>query len=121
MIQVLVLMQIYCIAYATPPTQQASFNGDRALEATIKLYIGLNHADSDYNVAWEMLMNFTELDEFPSYYQVKMKTTKQSRVEPIILDMCINSCIGFTGPFLHLSHCSECGELHYDTALLQDT
>jgi len=104
-----------------PLTQPASFEGDRALEAAIKLYIGLNHADSDYNVARETLMNFTQLDEFPSYYQAKMKTTELSGVEPVVLDMCINSCIGFTGPFHHLSHCSECGESRYDTTLLQDT
>ena len=104
-----------------PPTYPASFNGDKALEAAIKLYIGLNHLDEDYNVARETIMSLDDLDEFPSYYQAKKKTMELSGVQLVILDMCINSCVGFTGPFFHCLHCPECGESHYDIALLQDT
>jgi len=59
-----------------PPTYPASFDGDRSLEAAIKLYIGLNHAGSDYHVTRETFMSFNSLDNFPSYYQVKKKMFK---------------------------------------------
>jgi len=69
----------------------------------------------------ETFMSFNDLDKFPSYYQVKKRTVELSGVQPVVLDMCINSCVGFTGPFFHHLHCPECGESRYDAALLQDT
>lgn len=29
-------------------------------------------------------------------------------------DMCIYSCVGFTGPFSGLTHCPECGKCRYE-------
>ncbi|KAL4061833.1 hypothetical protein J3A83DRAFT_4114232, partial [Scleroderma citrinum] len=84
-------------------------------------YIRLNHLDSNYNIAWETLMNFSVLDKFHSYYQVKMKTTELSGIEPVIRNMCIDLCVGFTGPFSDLSHCPKCGESCYNAAVLWDT
>lgn len=28
--------------------------------------------------------------------------------------MCVNTCVGFTGPFADIEHCPECGESRYD-------
>jgi hypothetical protein len=35
-------------------------------------------------------------------------------VVPIIHDMCINGCIGYTGPFSELEICITCGQKRYD-------
>ena len=29
-------------------------------------------------------------------------------------DMCINSCLAYTGPYKHLEICPECGEPRYE-------
>jgi hypothetical protein len=36
---------------------------------------------------------------------------------PIIHDMCLNSCLAFTGPFINDDRCSECGEEHFDPVM----
>ena len=44
-----------------------------------------------------------------------------SGVLPIIHDMCPNSCITYTGPFLRLAVCPECNEPQYDQLKLVES
>jgi hypothetical protein len=37
---------------------------------------------------------------------------------PLDVDMCVNTCLAFTGPFDHLKTCPTCGESHYDPFIL---
>jgi len=47
-------------------------------------------------------MEFNDLEEFPSLYQVKKIVQEMSGIEAVVHDMCVNSCVGFTGPFSDL-------------------
>ncbi|KAF8177748.1 hypothetical protein K438DRAFT_1288561 [Mycena galopus ATCC 62051] len=49
-----------------------------------------------------------------SYHLVKKLVADLSGIEPIIHDMCINSCLGYTGAFHDLEACKYCGEPRYD-------
>ncbi|KAH7916883.1 hypothetical protein BV22DRAFT_1027281, partial [Leucogyrophana mollusca] len=66
-------------------------------------------------------MDFNDVDDFPSHYQVKKLITELTGIEPIICDCCINTCIGYTGPFSQLDHCPTCGEARYDQEKLLET
>lgn len=56
--------------------------------------------------------------ELPSLHQIKKIVAELSGVEEMMHDMCINTCVGFTGPFGDLQHCPECGEAQYDQEVL---
>jgi hypothetical protein len=49
-----------------------------------------------------------------TYHKVKQLVAELSGVVPILTNMCINSCIGYTGPFVDLECCPMCGQDHYD-------
>ena len=42
-----------------------------------------------------------------------------SEIEPIVNDMCVESCIAFTGPFSKLESCPKCSEPKYDQFCLE--
>lgn len=67
-----------------------------------------------YNAVKAALEQHPELTiQIMSYYKVKTLLQKLSRVVPLIHDMCIKSCIGFTGPYKDLESCPHCGKHRY--------
>jgi len=50
-----------------------------------------------------------------TYYRVKRLVSELSGMVPILTDMCINSCISYTGPFAELTNCLMCGQDRYET------
>ncbi|KAG6878843.1 hypothetical protein C0992_007238 [Termitomyces sp. T32_za158] len=54
-------------------------------------------------------------DPYLSYYQVQRRVKLITGVTQIMHDMCIGSCVGFTGPFDLLNACPECSEPRYHT------
>ncbi|KAH9174053.1 hypothetical protein EDB89DRAFT_1849365, partial [Lactarius sanguifluus] len=49
-----------------------------------------------------------------SYYKTKRLIAELTGIESIVHDMCINSCIAYTGPFSELDSCPTCSEARYD-------
>ncbi|KIJ06008.1 hypothetical protein PAXINDRAFT_92621 [Paxillus involutus ATCC 200175] len=98
-----------------PPMEPLSIEGDKVLEAAIKLFLGLPNANRDYNTTRQTFMEFNNCSEFPSLSQVKDIVTILSGIEPATHDMCPKSCMAFTGPFVDFGHCAECGESRWKT------
>ncbi|KAG2758150.1 hypothetical protein P692DRAFT_201693416, partial [Suillus brevipes Sb2] len=80
----------------SPPVHTVSLSDDKTIEAAIKLYLGMNHADINYDNARRTFMEFNDLDEFLLLYQVKKIIWDINGVKSIVHDMYINLCIGFT-------------------------
>ena len=57
--------------------------------------------------------------DLPSYYKAKRLVADLSGVEPLVHDMCVNSCIAYTGPFLESESCLVCSQPWYDQFRLQ--
>lgn len=53
-------------------------------------------------------------EDIPSYHQIKKYVAELSGVCSIEHDMCVKSCIAYTGPFKELQMCPECGEPRFD-------
>ncbi|KAM6490434.1 hypothetical protein JOM56_014107, partial [Amanita muscaria] len=53
-------------------------------------------------------------DKFYSFHQMKRCVEQISGIVPITHDMCINSCIAYTGPFSSLDRCTICSEPRYE-------
>lgn len=62
----------------------------------------------------DALIRYNPAEPILSYDIVKRRITEISGVAPIQEDMCINTCIAFTGPFSELDICPECAEPRYD-------
>ncbi|KAG1718556.1 uncharacterized protein EDB91DRAFT_1036891, partial [Suillus paluster] len=75
---------------------------DPELRLAICLYLALNNADNDYTKAVSAINEYNDA-ELPSHHQSQI-----TGVEEMKHNMCINTCIGFTGPFASLNHCPEC-------------
>jgi hypothetical protein len=52
-------------------------------------------------------------DPFLSFWQVKRRVEQLSGVVPIFYDMCLDTCVGFTGPLVDRDCCPMCGKNRY--------
>ncbi|KZT32395.1 hypothetical protein SISSUDRAFT_994105, partial [Sistotremastrum suecicum HHB10207 ss-3] len=48
-----------------------------------------------------------------SLYLVEEKVRKTTGVNPLMHDMCVDSCVAFTGPFAGYEQCPECNQPRY--------
>ena len=56
-----------------------------------------------------------------SYNQIKCRVKDLTGIIPIQDDMCVNSCMAFTGPHKHLETCLKCPEPRYDPIILKSS
>jgi hypothetical protein len=90
---------------------------DPDLRLSLDLFISVeNSSQETYMSARRAIMRRHPEDEILTYDQVKHRVAQLSGVFPLVFDMCINSCMAYTGPFSKLDACSMCGESRYDAA-----
>ncbi|KAE9384944.1 hypothetical protein BT96DRAFT_982179 [Gymnopus androsaceus JB14] len=94
-------------------------NPDHRLSLDIFLAI-TTAAEQTYNSIRAAILCRHPESEILTFYKVKKLVTQLSGVTPIYRDMCVNSCMGFTGPFSDSEHCAHCGEARYKV-LSEDT
>lgn len=89
--------------------------GDRTLRLSIDIYLALDNASQCHydGVCRAILQSLPDVKTL-SYHEVKQKIAEITGVSAIKHDMCINSCIGYTGPFSSLERCPECLQPRYD-------
>ena len=56
-----------------------------------------------------------------SYYRVERRTRDLTGLVFWEHHMCVNSCVGFTGPYSHLESCPRCGEPRYKQKDLEES
>jgi hypothetical protein len=88
---------------------------DEQTQISLELFSALAaHPKSAYEEA-RRVFNKTRPDSpLHSYWVVKSRLEKLSGITQIETDMCLKSCIAFTGPFADLERCPECHESRYD-------
>ncbi|KAL7279560.1 hypothetical protein ACG7TL_005959 [Trametes sanguinea] len=102
------------IQHIRNPTNTPFAIDDPDVLLSIKIYLGTTNASEDtYNMIREAIM-----DRFPgviilTLYKVKKAVEDFTGVVGQKNDMCINSCIGYTGPYAHLERCPKCGQDRY--------
>ncbi|KIK76385.1 hypothetical protein PAXRUDRAFT_18260 [Paxillus rubicundulus Ve08.2h10] len=102
-----------------PPTSQLLFEDDPDLKAAVKLYLKLSHAQVNYNSARKVIMERLGTTKFPSLHQAQQAVEHLSGVLSLMNDMCMNTCLTFTGPLAALKNCPQCGEARYQEDILQ--
>jgi hypothetical protein len=85
------------------------------LRLALDIFIAVGNASQEtYNAVCKAILRRYPDDELLSYDQIKRRVAQLSGITPLIRDMCVNSCVAYTGPFSRLDACPECGELRYD-------
>ena len=109
-----------------PPRDQSPVAIDEVTRLAIDLYMGTTSEDTYERVRKAFLkflavLNFLPDLDIPSYYKIKRLVASLTGIEPLVHDMCVNSCLAYTGPFLDLNACPLCSEPRYDRTSLQSS
>ncbi|OJT14267.1 hypothetical protein TRAPUB_9182 [Trametes pubescens] len=109
------------LAHMTAP-RQAVENISPHERAGLRMFIAHGDASegnyTDNRAAFMELHSRYSADEIPTYDQVKKLVGRVSGVHAVLTDMCVNSCLAFTGPFVDFDTCHLCGEARYNMSHL---
>ena len=97
------------------PPQTTPEIKDPVIELALSMYLVLEHSSQE---TYERIRRAVEKcfpgSIVPSLCQIKTMLADITGVKAFVNDMCINSCIAFTGPYADLEQCPECQEHRYD-------
>lgn len=74
-----------------------------------------------YEAVCEAVRPLSPNIRLPSHYKVKRLVQKLTGVTSVATDMCVNSCLAYTGPYAEDESCAECGEPRYDQIKMKQT
>jgi hypothetical protein len=86
----------------------------------IDLYLG-NPSDATYEINRAAIQRCYPDTSLPSYYKTKQLVADLTGIESIVHDMCVNSCLAYTGPYACLESCPMCSEERYDQFRLEES
>ena len=102
----------------SPPRDQPVDSIDDDTRMAIDLYLG-NPSDATYEINRAAILRRYPDSSLPSYYRTNRMVSDLTGIESIVHDMCINSCLAYTGPFADLESCPTCSESRYDQFRLE--
>jgi hypothetical protein len=88
---------------------------------SLDLFLATQHAPQDtYTKAREAILRAHPEDELLTYHGCLTLMENITGIVAVKDDMCVNSCVAFTGDYEHLDTCPKegCGEFRYDQAIL---
>ena len=106
------------------PTEEELDINDRYFRLSLDMYLILTNAPQEtYRalVAAFLRCHPEAKGKLLSYDQIRRRVRNLTGIIPIHDDMCINSCMAFTGPYKDLDTCLECPEPRYDPATLHSS
>ncbi|KAI0040163.1 hypothetical protein FA95DRAFT_1585105 [Auriscalpium vulgare] len=88
---------------------------ESGLRLSLDIYLAITNAsEQTYNDVCAAILRAHPEDELLSFRQIKQRVADISGVTSIVHDMCVKSCLAYTGPFSDLEVCPECAEPRYD-------
>ena len=97
-----------------PPQEEMELD-DPNLQLALDLFLAVSNSSQEtYHSVHKAILHCYPQEDMLTYDQIKHHATQLSGITPLIHNMCVNSCITYTGPFLKLQTCLYCGEPHYD-------
>jgi len=108
--------------YLRNPTEEEFDIEDRYFRLSLDMYLILTDTPQEkYRqlVAAFLRCHPDAKGRLLSYDQIKRRVKNLTGVAPIHDDMCINSCMAFTGPYKDLDTCRECHQPRYDPVTLR--
>ena len=103
-----------------PPTHEISIESKPDLWLALDLFLANYTSSVDvYNQNCKAILRRHPEDEIYTYDQAKHLIRHLRGIAPLAHDMCINTCIAYTGPFSDLEVCPYCNTLRYDPVALE--
>lgn len=97
------------------PAQTPLTLDDPAHRLSLDIFLSVSNASEEtYNNICRTILRCHPEDDILTYHRFKKLVTELSGVTSIVHDMCINSCVGYTGLFAQLMGCPLCGEPRYE-------
>ena len=100
-----------------PSTSIPPISDNPGMRLGLDIFLAItNAAQGTYSSIRNGILRRYPEDEIPSYERIKQYISDLTGVFSVANDMCINSCLAFTGPlFKDLNVCPECAEARYDS------
>ncbi|CDO77253.1 hypothetical protein BN946_scf184753.g3 [Trametes cinnabarina] len=95
-------------------------NPDVTLAIEVYMASG-NGSRETYNAVRDAIMRRFPDVKLLTHYKVKRTIEQLTGIVPLVHDMCINSCMAFTGPRELLTACPKCGQARYCPIRSEDT
>jgi hypothetical protein len=109
-----------------PITEPVDLTEEPHLRAGIDIYLNTTNASEEtYKDVRQSIRAYlgrlgvddqAEDNSMPSLFTVKKEIGMLTGVHSIMTDMCINTCLAYTGPFAELDSCPYCSQPRYDPA-----
>jgi hypothetical protein len=106
------------------PTEEELDIDDRYFRLSLDMYLILSNTPQEtYRelVAAFLRCHPEASGRLLSYDQIKRRMKNLTGIVPIYDDMCINSCMAFTGPYKDLETCLKCQESRHDQTILRSS
>ncbi|KAF9470260.1 hypothetical protein BDN70DRAFT_998988 [Pholiota conissans] len=111
-----------------PRQEILDFDDEEALRTGLELFLSTENASEEvfnncratFNRSMQR-QGILDHPGIPSLFQLKEHIKEITGVSSIKYDMCIGSCLAYTGPFKDLESCPKCGVSRYDPDLLAAT
>ena len=96
-----------------PPSENEPV--DQKTTLSLRIFLGLvGRSEKMYHNVQEALCLSDPLRPIHSYKVIHAKLERLTGITQIQTDMCINSCIAYTGPFKSLDACPKCATSRYE-------
>ena len=106
-----------------PVTEELDIN-DQYFRLSLDMYLILTNAPQEtYRklIAAFLRCHPEAKGRLLSYDQIKRRVKNLTGIVPIHDDMCVNTCMAYTGPYKHLTTCLKCPEPRYDPEILRSS
>ncbi|OBZ79028.1 hypothetical protein A0H81_01464 [Grifola frondosa] len=88
---------------------------DPILRLSLDIFLAVSNAsEQTYTDVRDALMRYHPSCEIYSHDKIKKVVRDLSGVDSMVINMCVNTCLAYTGPFADMDKCPHCGELRYD-------
>ncbi|KAF6746888.1 hypothetical protein DFP72DRAFT_758559, partial [Ephemerocybe angulata] len=90
---------------------------DPDLRVSLEVYLATGNAsEATYNKVKAAIEKRTPEVKLYTLDRLKRKIGKLTGLIPLVNDMCVNSCMAYTGPFSGAKECNYCSQDRYDRA-----
>ncbi|CDO74927.1 hypothetical protein BN946_scf184706.g6 [Trametes cinnabarina] len=91
-----------------PPRTLPDIVEDTQLRLWLRTYLANGHSEESYRANRDAINEYSPTAEVPTYERMQRVVAQITGVVPLETDMCIRSCLAYTGPYADLDSCPFC-------------
>ncbi|OSD02895.1 hypothetical protein PYCCODRAFT_1444946 [Trametes coccinea BRFM310] len=91
-----------------PPRQLPNLANESQLRLWLRTFLANGHSEDTYRANRDAINEYAPDADVPTYERMQRLVAQITGVVPLRTDMCIRSCLAYTGPFADLDACPLC-------------